>query len=124
MRDLDESTRRRIDAIQTQSEARWREAEAECERLRESLRRAEREALREQQALMTLHNTAYDNAALSPSSGTPERDQNSPDWLVARQKSNDLRGQYPVASKSGVEERWARVYETLHKLNSEMAASS
>jgi predicted phage gp36 major capsid-like protein len=119
---LDESTRRRIEAIQTQSEARWREAEAECERLRESLRRAEREALREQQALLTMHSTAYDSAAMSPSSGTPERE--SPDWLVARQKSNDLRGQYPVASKSGVEERWARVYETLHKLNSELTASS
>lgn len=122
LRDLDESARRRIETIQSQSEARWREAEAESERLRESLRRAEREALREQQALLNLHTTGYDNAAMSPSSGSPERDQNSPDWLVARQKSNDLRGQHPVASKSGVEERWARVYETLHKLNSELAS--
>jgi len=122
VRDLEESTRRRVETIQAQSEARWREAEAECERLRENLRRAERQALSEQQAMLALDSAPYDNTMMS--SGSHDRDNNadSPDWAVQRAKSVEEQraGVFPLANDAAVEERWQRVYNTIGKLNSEL----
>ncbi len=119
VRDLEDATRRRIDAIQLQSDARWREAEAECERLRESLRQAERQALQEQQAMLALDagvaSGAYDNNTGTPSSASPEN--HSPDW---RAKGGDRANNFAVPSDASVEDRWNRVYDTLRKLSKEL----